>query len=118
MQKVRRTGGERPGGFPGAGVILGQFDNPVTVKRKRVGLKPEGRAPIREGVELQDATGNNVGVVTSGGFGPSVNGPVIMGYLDSAHAVVGSKINAMLRGAPTPVTVVGMPFAPHGYKRA
>ncbi len=117
MQKVRRTGGERAGGFPGAGVILGQLDDATKVERKRVGLKPEGRAPIREGVELQDAAGNKIGVVTSGGFGPTVNGPVIMAYVDAAHAAVGSKINAMLRGTPTPVTVVAMPFAPHGYKR-
>ncbi|MBL8309329.1 MAG: glycine cleavage system aminomethyltransferase GcvT [Burkholderiales bacterium] len=117
MQKVRRTGGERAGGFPGAGVILGQLDNPSTVKRKRVGLKPEGRAPIREGVELQDGARNKIGVVTSGGFGPTVNGPVIMAYVDAAHAAVGTQISAMLRGTPTPVTVVGMPFAPHGYKR-
>lgn len=117
MQKVRRTGGERAGGFPGAGVILGQLDDATKVKRKRVGLKPEGRAPIREGVELQDAAGNKIGVVTSGGFGPTVNGPVIMAYVDAAYAAVGSKINAMLRGTPTPVTVVAMPFAPHGYKR-
>jgi len=117
MQKVRRTGGERAGGFPGASVILGQLDSPANVKRKRVGLKPEGRAPIREGVELQDAAGNRIGVVTSGGFGPAVNGPVIMGYVDAARAALGTKINAMLRGAPTPVTVVGMPFAPHRYKR-
>ncbi len=117
MQKVRRTGGERAGGFPGALVILGQLDNTSSVKRKRVGLKPEGRAPIREGVELQDSTGNKIGIVTSGGFGPTINGPVIMGYVDTAHAAPGTKINAMLRGMPTPVTVVGMPFAPHGYKR-
>lgn len=117
MQKMRRTGGERPGGFPGASVILGQLDNPANVKRKRVGLKPDGRAPIREGVELQDSAGNKIGIVTSGGFGPTVNGPVIMGYVDTAHAAPGTKINAMLRGTPTPVTVVGMPFAPHRYKR-
>ena len=117
MQKVRRTGGERAGGFPGAGVILGQLDDATKVKRKRVGLKPEGRAPIREGVELQDAAGNKIGVVTSGGFGPTVNGPVIMAYVDAAHAAVGIKIIAMLRGTPAPVTVVAMPFAPHGYKR-
>ena len=117
MQKVRRSGGERAGGFPGASVILGQLDNPASVKRKRVGLKPEGRAPIREGVELQDASGAKIGVVTSGGFGPTVNGPVIMGYVDTANAAPSTQINAMLRGTPTPVTVVGMPFAPHGYKR-
>ena len=117
MQKVRRTGGERAGGFPGANVILGQLDNPTNVKRKRVGLKPDGRAPIREGVELHDANGAKIGVVTSGGFGPTVNGPVIMAYVDAAHAAPGTKMNAMLRGTPTPVTVVAMPFAPHGYKR-
>ena len=117
IQKVRRSGGERAGGFPGASVILAQLDHPANVKRKRVGLKPEGRAPIREGVELQDAAGNKIGIVTSGGFGPTVNGPVIMGYVDTARAAPGTRINAMLRGTPTPVTVVGMPFAPHGYKR-
>jgi len=118
MQKVRRTGGERAGGFPGANVILGQLDNPTNVKRKRVGLKPDGRAPIREGVELHDAGGAKIGVVTSGGFGPTVNGPVIMAYVDAAHAAPGTKMNAILRGSPTPVTVVAMPFAPHGYKRS
>ena len=117
IQKVRRTGGERAGGFPGASVILGQLDHSANVKRKRVGLKPEGRAPIREGVELHDSAGKKIGVVTSGGFGPTVNGPVIMGYVDTAQAAPGAKINAMLRGAATPVTVVAMPFAPHGYKR-
>ncbi|MEQ1593889.1 MAG: glycine cleavage system aminomethyltransferase GcvT [Casimicrobium sp.] len=117
MQKVRRAGGERAGGFPGANAILGQLDNPTNVKRKRVGLKPDGRAPIREGVELHDAGGAKIGVVTSGGFGPTVNGPVIMAYVDAAHAAPGTKMNAMLRGTPTPVTVVAMPFAPHGYKR-
>jgi aminomethyltransferase len=117
MQKVRRTGGERAGGFPGAASILAQLDNPASVKRKRVGLKPEGRAPIREGVELVNANGAKVGVVTSGGFGPSVNGPVIMGYVDAAHSAVGTTMNAMLRGTPTPVSVVAMPFAPHRYRR-
>lgn len=117
MQKVRRSGGERAGGFPGASVILGQIDNPTNVKRKRVGLKPDGRAPIREGVELHDANGAKIGVVTSGGFGPTVNGPVIMAYVDAAHAALGTKMNAILRGTPAPVTVMAMPFAPHGYKR-
>jgi aminomethyltransferase len=117
MQKVRRTGGARAGRFPGADAILAQLDNPSTVKRKRVGLKPEGRAPIREGVELQNDNGEKIGVVTSGGFGPTVNTPVIMAYVDAAFAAPGTKINAMLRGTPTPVAVVEMPFAPHRYKR-
>ncbi len=118
MQKVRRTGGARAGGFPGADIILSQLDNGASVKRKRVGLKPEGRAPIREGVELHSIDGAKIGVVTSGGFGPTVNAPVIMAYVDTTYAVAGTKMNAMLRGTPTPVTVVDMPFAPHGYKRA
>ncbi len=117
MQKVRRTGGTRAGGFPGADVILAQLDDPAKVKRKRVGLKPEGRAPIREGVELVDANGAKVGIVTSGGFGPTVNAPVIMAFVDTSCAASGTKLNAMLRGMPTPVTVVDMPFAPHRYKR-
>lgn len=117
MQKVRRTGGARAGGFPGADVILAQLDNPSTVTRKRVGLKPEGRAPIREGVELKNDKGEKIGIVTSGGFGPTVNAPVIMAYVNAAYAAPGTKINAMLRGTPTPVAVVEMPFAPHRYKR-
>jgi aminomethyltransferase len=117
MQKVRRTGGARAGGFPGAATILALLDDPSKVKRKRVGLKPEGRAPIREGVEIVDANGAKVGVVTSGGFGPTVNAPVIMGYVDTTHATSGTQLNAMLRGTPTPVSVVDMPFAPHRYKR-
>jgi aminomethyltransferase len=117
IQKVRRTGGARAGGFPGAAKILAQLDDPTSAKRKRVGLKPEGRAPIREGVELVDANGATIGIVTSGGFGPTVNGPIIMAYVDTAHAAIGTKMNAMLRGTPTPVSVVAMPFAPHGYKR-
>jgi aminomethyltransferase len=117
MQKVRRTGGARAGGFPGADVILSQLDNAASIKRKRVGLKPEGRAPIREGVELHSVDGAKIGVITSGGFGPTVNAPVIMAYVDTAYAAVGTKINAILRGTPTPVTVAAMPFAPHGYKR-
>jgi aminomethyltransferase len=118
MQKVRRTGGARAGGFPGADVILGQLDDPSKVKRKRVGLKPEGRAPIRESVELQNDRGQKIGIVTSGGFGPTVSAPVIMAYVDAAYAAAGVQVNAMLRGTPTPVTVVDMPFAPHSYRRA
>jgi aminomethyltransferase len=118
MQKVRRTGGARAGGFPGADVILAQLDDASKVKRKRIGLKPEGRAPIREGVELQNDQGQKIGVVTSGGFAPSLNAPIIMCYVDTAYSSTGTKINAMLRGNGAMVTVVDMPFAPHRYKRA
>ncbi len=118
IQKVRRTGGARAGGFPGADVILAQLDDPSKVKRKRVGLKPEGRAPIREGVELQNENGEKIGAVTSGGFTPSLNAPIIMGYIDSAYSSIDTKIYAMLRGNRAIVTVAAMPFVPHGYKRA
>ncbi len=117
MQKVRRTGGARAGGFPGADVILAQLDDPSKVKRKRVGLKPEGRAPIREGVELHNESGEKIGVVTSGGFAPSLNAPIIMGYVDSAFSSVNTKIYAILRGNRALVTVVAMPFVQHGYRR-
>lgn len=117
MQKVRRTGGARAGGFPGAATILAQLDDPSKVKRKRVGIKPEGRAPIREGVELQNELGQKIGVVTSGGFAPSVNAPIVMGYVNTHYASTGTKINALLRGNGAPVAVADMPFAPHRYKR-
>jgi aminomethyltransferase len=117
IQKVRRTGGARAAGFPGADVILAQLDDSSKVKRKRVGIKPEGRAPIREGVELQNEHGQKIGIVTSGGFAPSVNAPIVMGYVDTSYASTGTKINALLRGNGASVTVVDMPFAPHRYKR-
>jgi aminomethyltransferase len=117
IQKVRRTGGARAGSFPGAATILAQLDDPSKVKRKRVGIKPEGRAPIREGVELQNEHGQKIGIVTSGGFAPSVNAPIVMGYVDTNYVSTGTKVNALLRGNRAPVTVADMPFSPHGYKR-
>lgn len=117
IQKVRRAGGARAGGFPGAARILAELDDPTRVARRRVGLRPEGRAPIREGVELTDQDGRPVGRVTSGGFGPSVNGPVIMAYVEHAYASPGTSLAALLRGTPTPVKVVELPFVPHAYRR-
>jgi aminomethyltransferase len=117
IQKVRRTGGARAGGFPGSARILAELDDPSRVTRRRVGLRPEGRAPIREGVELTDADSRAVGRVTSGGFGPSVNGPVIMAYVERAYASPGTPLAALLRGSPTPVRVVELPFVPHSYRR-
>jgi aminomethyltransferase len=117
IQKVRRTGGARAGGFPGADIILSQLDDPTKVKRKRVGLKLEGRAPIREGVELQSLDGKKIGIVTSGGFAPSINAPIIVGYVDISHSSIGTELNAILRGTGAKVTVVEMPFVPHRYRR-
>jgi aminomethyltransferase len=115
LSKVRRAGGVRQGGFPGADVVLAQLAQGV--HRKRVGLRPEGRAPVRDGAELVDRAGNRIGKVTSGGFGPSVDGPVAMGYVDIAHAKAGAQLQARVRGKLHPVRVAKMPFVPQRYYR-
>ena len=103
------------GGFLGAATILRQLREGVA--RKRVGIKPEGRAPAREGTEILDAGGTVIGKVTSGGFGPSVDGPIAMGYVANAHAAPGTALSLMVRGTPRPARVVTLPFAPHRYYR-
>ncbi|AJD41373.1 aminomethyltransferase (glycine-cleavage system T protein) [Rhizobium gallicum bv. gallicum R602sp] len=117
MQKARRTGGARAGDFPGAARILGELDNGAT--RRRVGLKPEGKAPVRGHSKLYaDAEGKTeIGEVTSGGFGPSVEGPVAMGYVPVSHAAVGTQIYAEVRGKYLPATVAALPFITPTYKR-
>jgi aminomethyltransferase len=117
IQKSRRHGGARAGGFPGADVILSQLDSGAP--RRRVGLKPEGRAPVREGAPLfaDSSSDQQIGTVTSGGFGPSVNGPVAMGYLPALQASVGGTVFAELRGQRLPLRVAPMPFIPNTYKR-
>ena len=103
------------GGFPGASVIQRQLaDGP---SRRRVGIRPDGRAPVREGSVLTDADGTEIGMVTSGGFGPSVGAPVAMGYVRAVHAAPGSRINAIVRGKPLPAQVAEMPFVAHRYYR-
>jgi len=115
ISKARRTGGARQGGFPGSDIILEQMEKGT--KQKRVGLKGEGKAPVREGAELVNCEGQPVGSVTSGGFAPSLNGPVAMGYVDSPLAEPGTSLRAMVRGKPLPVTVTPLPFIQTGYKR-
>jgi aminomethyltransferase len=117
IQKSRRRGGARPGGFPGADKILHQLDQGTP--RRRVGLKPEGRAPVREGAALfADATSaEQIGSITSGGFGPSVNAPVAMGYLPTSLATPGGLVFAELRGQRLPLRVAALPFVPNTYKR-
>jgi aminomethyltransferase len=117
VQKSRRIGGARAGGFAGADKILAQFETGAS--RRRVGLRPEGRAPVREGAALfADTTSSEpIGRVTSGGFGPSLNAPVAMGYLSIAHAATGSSVFAEVRGQRLPVQVASMPFVPNNYKR-
>ena len=117
IQKARRTGGSREGNFPGAQTILHQLVSGVP--RRRVGLRPEGRAPIRHGAKLfsdQDVA-DAIGVVTSGGFGPSVNAPVAMGYVTSTGDVAGGTIYADLRGTRVPLRLSALPFISTTYKR-
>jgi aminomethyltransferase len=117
IQKSRRHGGVRAGGFPGADKILSQLEQGAP--RRRVGLRPEGRAPIREGAPLfpDAASSEPIGAVTSGGFGPSLNAPVAMGYLPSAHTASGGLVFAQLRGQRLPLRVAATPFVPNTYKR-
>lgn len=102
------------GGFFGAERILGEIGQP---KRRRVGIKPGSRAPAREGTEITTPEGDTIGIVTSGGFGPSVEGPVSMGYVASEHAAPGTEVNLIIRGKPQPAQIVRMPFHPHNFKR-
>lgn len=117
IQKVRRAGGDREGGFPGADIVLGALADGAA--RRRVGLRPDGRAPMREGVEIFDADtgGARVGVVTSGGFGPTVGGPVAMGYVDASVATVGINLWGEVRGKRLPLTVAKLPFVAANFKR-
>ncbi|ACI55174.1 glycine cleavage system T protein [Rhizobium leguminosarum bv. trifolii WSM2304] len=117
MQKARRSGGARAGGFPGSGRILSELENGAA--RRRVGLKPEGKAPVRGHAKLYaDAEGKaEIGEVTSGGFGPSVEGPVAMGYVPVSHAAAGTLVYAEVRGKYLPITVSALPFVTPTYKR-
>jgi len=117
MQKSRRAGGSRIGGFLGAEKVLAQFANGAP--RRRVGLRPEGRAPVREGAALfaDDTSSEPVGKVTSGGFGPTLNAPVAMGYVPSSLTRVGTQLFAEVRGQRLPLKVAPTPFVPNTYKR-
>jgi aminomethyltransferase len=117
IQKSRRVGGARAGGFPGADKILAELERGAA--RRRVGLRPEGRAPVREGAALfaDETSSEKIGAVTSGGFGPSLNAPVAMGYLPSAQAATGTRMFAELRGQRLPLAIAPMPFVPNTYKR-
>jgi aminomethyltransferase len=117
LQKVRRTGGARAGGFPGAHIVLGQLDGTQPLKRKRVGLIAQERVPVREHVELQNTQGDKIGEVSSGLLGPTANVPVAMGYVDVSSAALGTVVNAMVRGKAVPMTVSAMPFVPNRYYR-
>lgn len=102
------------GGFPGASIILNQLANGT--ERLRVGILPDGRAPAREGAEVQDMDGNAIGTITSGGFGPSVDGPIAMGYVKTDFAKPGTPVNLIVRGKALAAKVVKMPFTDKSYK--
>jgi len=104
------------GGFAGASRILAELkDGP---RRLRVGIKPEGRAPAREGTPVLDMSGAKIGTITSGGFGPSADSPVAMGYVPAALAPIGTRLQLEVRGKHLPANIVAMPFVPHRYYRA
>lgn len=103
------------GGFPGADVIQRQITDGAA--RKRVGILPDGKVPAREGTEITDADGTVIGIITSGGFGPSASGPVAMGYVDSGHAAKETPVNLVVRGKPRPGRIAAMPFVPNRYYR-
>lgn len=122
IQKVRRSGGARAGGYPGFDVIDAQLPNSQHPKaqpaaRKRVGLSSSEKLPVREGAKLVDADGTEVGVVTSGTLGPTVGHLVAMGYVNAAQATLGTPLYALVRDKKVAMTVAPMPFAPHRYFR-
>ncbi|MFK8329224.1 glycine cleavage system aminomethyltransferase GcvT [Pseudomonas sp. BJa5] len=115
ISKVRRADGARAGGFPGAEQVFAQQGNGVA--RKRVGLLPQERTPVREDAEIVDEAGTIIGKVCSGGFGPTLGGPVAMGYLDSAHTALDTPVWAIVRGKRVAMKVSKMPFVAQRYYR-
>ncbi|HEY0440274.1 MAG TPA: glycine cleavage T C-terminal barrel domain-containing protein, partial [Xanthobacteraceae bacterium] len=112
IQKRRR----QEGGFPGAARVKSELANGPD--RQRVGLLPEGRAPAREGTEIRAADGTAIGTVTSGGFGPTVGGPIAMGYVNRRFSEAGTPVMLVVRGKELLAKVVPLPFVPHRYRRA
>ncbi|MFF3701978.1 MULTISPECIES: glycine cleavage system aminomethyltransferase GcvT [Pseudomonas] len=115
ISKVRRADGSRAGGFPGAAAIFAQQHSGVA--RKRVGLLPQERTPVREGAEIVDEAGTVVGSICSGGFGPTLGAPVAMGYVDQAHAALDTPLWAIVRGKRVAMKVSKMPFVAQRYYR-
>ena len=103
------------GGFIGAARV--QRELAEGVARKRVGIKPDGRAPARDGTEVQNMAGRKIGAITSGGFGPTVNGPVAMGYVDVSSSTTGTSVQLIVRGEALPASVVSLPFVSKKFKR-
>jgi aminomethyltransferase len=117
MQKVRRTGGARAGGFPGTDKILSQLDGTFPAQRLRVGLVGLERVPVREHVDLHNDAGQKVGEVTSGLLAPTADQPVALAYVQAEYAASGTRLNAMVRGKSVPMQVSPLPFVPNRYVR-
>ncbi|ODU59969.1 MAG: glycine cleavage system protein T [Comamonadaceae bacterium SCN 68-20] len=117
IQKVRRTGGARAGGFPGADKVLAQIDDPALLTRKRVGLIAKERVPVREPAVLENMDGQAIGQVTSGLLSPTLNQPIALAYVQSDYAAPGTEVFAMVRGKPVPMVVAPTPFVPTRYYR-
>ncbi len=117
MQKVRRTGGARAGGFPGADKVLAQLDGRQPLQRIRVGLVGLERVPVREHVELHNTRGQKIGEVSSGLLAPTADKPVALAYVQAEYAAVGTRLNAMVRGKAVPMEVSPLPFVPNRYFR-
>ena len=117
MQKVRKGGGARAGGFPGAARVLAQLDGTQPVERQRVALMARQRVPVREPAELRNLDGQTIGQVTSGLLSPMLDKPIAMGYVRPGYAPVGTELFAMVRGKPVPMEVVATPFVPTRYHR-
>ena len=117
MQKVRKGGGARAGGFPGAARVLAQLDGTQPVERQRVALMARQRVPVREPAELRNLDGQTIGQVTSGLLSPMLDKPIAMGYVRPGYAPVGTELFAMVRGKPVPMEVVATPFVPNRYHR-
>ncbi|MFT5258570.1 MAG: aminomethyltransferase [Saprospiraceae bacterium] len=115
IPSVRRTGGDRAGGFIGSDTVLTQMPNKVD--HKRVGIKPAGRAPMREGTLLTDQEGNEIGKITSGGFSPTLGHPIAMGYVTKAHSKLGTTIYAQVRGKLNPAEVSKTDFVKNNFYR-
>jgi aminomethyltransferase len=115
LSKSRRADGLRPGGYLGSEVIMAQME--TGVRRKRVGLKPLGKMPVRDGAEIIDAHDHVIGVVTSGGFAVSLNCPVAMGYVSTEFSEAGTPLHAWVRNKKVPLEVVKLPFVKQNYFR-
>ena len=117
IQKVRRGGGARAGGFPGADLVLGQLDGTRKLERQRIALAAKERVPVREPAPLENLDGQTIGQVTSGLLSPTLDRPIAMAYVKPGYATLGTELFAMVRGKPVPMEVVATPFVPTRYHR-